>query len=393
MSPLSLAECLGRDEFLTKTMHRTYRHVPDAIEEPAELMSWDALNAILATHRLVQPRLRLSADGEVISQDRYASPITARRQVAWQRINPAQLSALLAEGASLVLDAVDELHPPVSQAASELERWLRTSIQANLYASWTAREGFGLHWDDHDVLVVQIYGLKRWKLYGQTRFAPTYKDTEQPEPPGGGPVANLVLRQGDLLYLPRGWWHSVSASEGEPSLHITFAMQPVTGATLLYWLADEIGSREALRMDLPVHAPEASQKAYLDLFRSEVTTALADPGLIARYIAARDAAEVTRLWPSLPHITCVPPDPAVRIRLTSSRARIESADEGILFLACNTKCNLPDRTRPMLDLLIAAMPRPVRLGELAAASNLTLDEAAAVATHLLAGQGVTAEGP
>ena len=106
MSPLSLAECLGRDEFLTKTMHRTYRHVPDAIKEPTELMSWDALNAILATHRLAQPRLRLSADGEVISQDRYASPITARRQVAWQRINPAQLSALLAEGASLVLDAV-----------------------------------------------------------------------------------------------------------------------------------------------------------------------------------------------------------------------------------------------------------------------------------------------
>ena len=47
-------------------------------------------------------------------------------------------------GASLVLDAVDEPHPPVSRAATELEQWLRTGVQANLYASWTAREGFGV---------------------------------------------------------------------------------------------------------------------------------------------------------------------------------------------------------------------------------------------------------
>ncbi|WSC07830.1 cupin domain-containing protein [Streptomyces scopuliridis] len=54
----------------------------------------------------------------------------------------------------------------------ELEHWLRTGVQTNLYASLTAREGFGVHWDDHDVIVIQIDGAKRWKLYGPTRTAP-----------------------------------------------------------------------------------------------------------------------------------------------------------------------------------------------------------------------------
>ncbi|WP_323138656.1 hypothetical protein [Streptomyces mirabilis] len=27
-------------------------------------------------------------------------------------------------------------------------------MQANLYASWTSTEGFGMHWDDHDTVIV-----------------------------------------------------------------------------------------------------------------------------------------------------------------------------------------------------------------------------------------------
>jgi hypothetical protein len=48
-----------------------------------------------------------------------------------------------------VLDAIDELHPGLHHLAAELERWVRTSCQINLYASWTGTEGFGTHWDDH----------------------------------------------------------------------------------------------------------------------------------------------------------------------------------------------------------------------------------------------------
>jgi hypothetical protein len=129
LPPLRMAECLGRGEFLAGVLHRTWHHVPCALKDPAALMSWDALNTILTVHRLDPPRLRLSSGGEVLPQYRYAAPVATRRHAVWQRLQPAELHARLAEGASLVLDAADELHPPVGDAAAGLEQWLRTGVR------------------------------------------------------------------------------------------------------------------------------------------------------------------------------------------------------------------------------------------------------------------------
>lgn len=394
MSPLNLAAHLGQDEFLAQVLHRQHAHIPAALSNPAELIAWDDVNTILATHRLEPPRLRLSANGEMLPAHRYTGPVTTRRHTVWQRLHPTELHARLTEGASLVIDAVDELHPPVGRAAMELEQWLHTGVQANLYASFTAREGFGVHWDDHDVVVIQIDGAKRWKLYGPTRTAPMYKDTAEPEPPPEEPVVELVLRPGDVLYLPRGWWHSVAASEGEHSLHLTFGIQTTTGAQLLSWLADDLRRHDVLREDLPVHATAAQQAAYLERLRKEVAAALEDPDLICRYAAMRDATDLTRLRPSLPHISGIPADPDVRVRLTTARAHLEPAGNGggVVFRACDTEWELADEALPLLQRLMSAAPCAVSLGELAAVAGISVADVAAVVSELMGGQAVTVEG-
>ncbi|WP_435224332.1 cupin domain-containing protein [Streptomyces sp. Tue6028] len=394
MSPLNLAAHLGQDEFLAQVLHRQHAHIPAALSSPAELIAWDDVNTILATHRLEPPRLRLSMDGEMLPAHRYTAPVTTRRHTVWQRLHPTELHARLTEGASLVIDAVDELHPPVGRAAMELERWLRTGVQANLYASFTAREGFGVHWDDHDVVVIQIDGAKRWKVYGPTRTAPMYKDTAEPEPPPQEPFVELVLRAGDVLYLPRGWWHSVAASEGEHSLHLTFGIQTTTGAQLLSWLADDLRRHAVLREDLPVHATAAQQAAYLERLRKEVAAALEDPDLVGRYTAMRDATDLTRLRPSLPHLTGIPAAPNVRVRLTTARAHLEAAGngDGVVFRACDTEWELADEALPLLQSLMSAAPCAVSLGELAAVAGTSVAHVAAVVSELMDGQAVTVEG-
>ncbi|MGW0708161.1 cupin domain-containing protein [Streptomyces sp. NPDC002643] len=394
MSPLNLAAHLGQDEFLAQVLHRHHRHVPAALTNPGSLITWDDVNTILATHRLEPPRFRLSADGEMLPAYRYTAPVTTRRHTVWHRLHPAELHACLAEGASLVIDAVDELHPPVGRAAMELERWLRTGVQTNLYASWTAREGFGVHWDDHDVVVIQIDGAKRWKLYGPTRTAPMYKDTDEPEPPPEEPIAELVLRPGDVLYLPRGWWHSVAASEGEHSLHLTFGIQTTTGAQLLSWLADDLRRHDVLREDLPVHATAAHQATYLERLRKEVTAALEDPALIGRYTATRDGTDLTRLRPSLPHIAGVPADPEVHVRLATARGHLEPAatGDGVVFRACDNEWEMAEEAQPLFQRLMRAAPSTVSLGELAAAARIPVAEVAAVVSELMNGQAITVEG-
>ncbi|MCF3146122.1 cupin domain-containing protein [Streptomyces platensis] len=273
---------------------------------------------IIARHRLEPPRLRLFHDGSQIPQHSYAHPVVSKRHTVWHRIEPANLHHQLKDGASLVLDAVDALHPGVEDLATALERHFRTDVQVNLYASWTPKEGFGVHWDDHDVVVVQIEGAKRWKIYGATRIDPLRVDTEAPEPPTGAPVAEIVLQAGDMLYLPRGWWHAVAATEGR-SLHLTCGLKPTTGADLLSWLADQLRVSNTIRANLPYFAPPDERTAYLQALRKEFADALHE-GVIEEFINARGSTDPGRPMPSLPFVDGIPADGSLCVRLTAAGA-------------------------------------------------------------------------
>ncbi|MEN8650978.1 cupin domain-containing protein [Streptomyces sp. 21So2-11] len=381
---------LGED-FLAQAYGRTYRVVRGDATTTADLFGWEDLNTILAQHRLEAPRLRLSAGGEMLHQHTYARPFMTRRSTVWHRMQPNALHARLSEGATLVLDAVDELHYGAQTLAAELERFLRTGVQINLYASWTDTEGFGTHWDDHDVVVVQLDGAKRWKLYGPTRKAPLHRDVEAPEPPPEEPVVDLVLTSGDVLYLPRGWWHAVAASEGQHSLHLTCGLQTVIGADVLIWLADVLRAEEAVRGDVPRLLSEAEQRAYAAQLGKIVSDEFARPDLIDRFLAARDAGERLRLRPSLPYLSAVPPQADLPVRLLANRPRLTTDADGLAVLAAGgEEWSFAGQARPLLDLLLDGQSHA--LGVLAEAAQVSVGQAATLVTELVSGQIVAVGG-
>ncbi|GHI90417.1 cupin domain-containing protein [Streptomyces xanthophaeus] len=387
----SWAGRLGGDTFLAQTYHRSYAHFTGAADVGG-LFTWDDLNQIIATQRLEPPRLRLSADGETVPLHRYAVPTTNRRAVTWSRIQPAELHTQLKDGASLVLDAVEKIHPAVREAAEGLERFLGTSVQANAYASWTEREGFGLHWDDHDVVVVQLHGAKRWRLYGATRQAPTFRDVESPEQPEGDPVADIVLAAGDVLYLPRGWWHAVTADQGTESLHLTFGMVPHTGADLLLWVVDQLRATLPLRTDIPRFAALPEQSHFLAAVRHEVLDLLADPRLIEHWAESADTTDLGHAVPSLPYVDGLPADPEIAVRLTAPRARTTvNAGHGTLTLsAAGTAWDFTESAGPVLRTLL--LGQPTTLGDLAAVAGLEVKDVADLVWVLIQGQAVSVVG-
>ncbi|MFJ1931600.1 cupin domain-containing protein [Kitasatospora sp. NPDC086801] len=384
----SWAARLGGDQFLTQALHRSYAVFPAEDADTATLLSWDDLNSILATHRLDPPRLRLSKDGQAVPVGWYSTPSTNRRGVAWNRLHPAQLHAQLAEGASLVVDAIDEIHPPIRAAADALERFIGTPVQTNAYASWTEQEGFGRHWDDHAVVVVQQYGAKRWRLWEPTRQAPTFRDVESPEEPEGEPVADFVLHSGDILYLPRGWWHSVTADQGSESLHLTFGLVAQTGATLLGWLVDELHESAAVRTDVPLHASATEKAAYLADLRTAVLTALSNPDLIDRWAWSTGTTHFGRPAPSLPFVNAVPPDREVTVQITAARAELTSSPgTGTVTLsAAGTAWDFAERAVPALQILLTG--DTASIGDLADAAGLEAKEVADVLTALIRGQAL-----
>ncbi len=388
----SWAVRLGGDSFLAQTLHRSYAVFPGTAADVAGLLSWDDLNGLLATQRLEPPRLRLSLDGEAVPHSRYTVPMTNRRAVTWHRTLPAELHAQLAKGASLVVDSIDTMHPPIGSAAEGLERFLGTLVQVNAYASWTEREGFGTHWDDHDVVVVQMYGSKRWKLYGATRTAPTFRDVEAPEEPQGEPVADLVLTPGDVLYLPRGWWHAVSADQGTESLHLTFGLVTHTGAELLNWAVDELRSHLALRLDVPRHGSPREQVAFVRELREALALELADPNLVSRWAESVDTTHVGRAVPSLPYVNGLPERAEVSVRLTAPRARLtENKAEGTVTLAAaGTAWDFAEQAAPALRVLMAG--HPATLGALAATADLEVKDVASLLSVLIEGQAAAVVG-
>ncbi|MEW2586280.1 JmjC domain-containing protein [Streptomyces virginiae] len=387
----SWAGRLGGDTFLAQTYHRSYAHFPGTANT-AGLFSWDDLNRIIATQRLEPPRLRLSADGEMVPLHRYAIPTTNRRAVTWSRIQPADFHAQLKDGASLVLDAVEKIHPAVGVAAEGLERFLGTSVQANAYASWTDREGFGLHWDDHDVVVVQVHGSKRWRLYGSTREAPTFRDVESPESPEGDPVADIVLAPGDVLYLPRGWWHAVTADQGTESLHLTFGMVPHTGADLMLWVVDHLRSSLALRKDIPRFASLPEQSDFIEAVRREVLDMMADPRLVERWAESSDTTDLGHAIPSLPYVDGLPARPEITVKLTAPRGRLTAnpAHSTVTFSAAGTAWDFAESAAPALGTLLIG--QPVTLSTLADSAGLDVKDVAELVWVLIEGQAAAVVG-
>src|SRR5690242_57797 len=161
---------LGKDAFLSAYWEKSWLHLPGAVGRFSDLLSWDELSAILENTRMAPPHIRLSKDGQTIDAERYVyTPPGAGNA---PRIDPGRLVALLAEGATLVLHGVEEVAPKVRALSNAFRDTLQARNHVNLYAGWRSENGFDLHWDTHEVMVLQLHGRKRWQIFRPTQDYP-----------------------------------------------------------------------------------------------------------------------------------------------------------------------------------------------------------------------------
>ncbi|GAA3205758.1 cupin domain-containing protein [Actinocorallia longicatena] len=376
-------QVLGGD-FPAQHLGRNYAHLPAPDGQQgrfADLLTWEALNAVLDSARLEAPRLRLALDGDTVPPHLYSERQSYRRMQDWMRPIPPLVHQQIADGATLVLDTIDELHPPVRDLASELERLLRRPVTVNVYASWTSREGFGTHWDDHDVLVFQVSGRKRWRIYGPTRPSPMYRDVVFADVPPEQPLAELTLGAGDVLYVPRGWWHAAAASEGEPSLHLSCGLGTHTGADLLGWVVDRLRDNDTVRADVPRFATGAERAAWAasmaKLLAEELTA-----DVVERYGAARDAAATPRGGFSLPlAVAGNLEDPGTIVRFAVTRPVIDHHADGVTVAAGGRRWTLDAAAGPVFELLAGG--QPLAVSALADAAGLPVDLVAGMLQTML----------
>lgn len=331
-----LLEPCPRQEFLDAWRGRAFKHVRGPEGKFSALLTWPKLNETLQRHRLDYPRLRLMRDGRALpvnSYIRYTGGSMGRPKIP--RLNTVSFSERLREGATLVLDAVDELDAPLQTIAETLEREFGERVQINMYAGFRTSPGFDLHWDDHDVFILQVAGRKRWQLYGETRKNPLAGERNLTPKPEGPPLWEETLRDGDLLYIPRGHWH-VALPLDEPTLHLTVGVHRRTGAHLLEWLAGRVKEREAFREDLPRLASKEERISHARRIREELLAELSDD-LVERCLADEDARALPRQQTSLPSIArkdSFLQSPETVLRWTPPRKVELKAENGVVEFSC-----------------------------------------------------------
>ena len=127
---------------------------------------------------------------------------------------------------------------------------------------------------------------------------PRHHAREAPGAPAHDPVWEETLEDGDLLYIPRGWWH-VAQPLAEPTLHLTVGVHKRTGLDLLRWLTERMRASVAFRRDLPRLEGADARARHAAALREELLAAL-DDAVLERYFEDHDAQAEPRAALSMP---------------------------------------------------------------------------------------------
>lgn len=204
--------------------------------------SQDAVRANLTCIRTVKTESRIIAEREAGVPARFLSKSLA-----------ASLQAMLNDGYSLVVMHVNQHWLPLARLLRELEVFFLNPLDTVLFYSPPNVQGAPPHFDPYDNYVLQISGEKHWKVYKPKIELPLNSQLRSvTDESFGDPIAEVRMRPGDLLYLPRGTIHEATCGE-EPSIHVTLYNYAYRWRDLLCDVIERLAEQEvALRRGVPV---------------------------------------------------------------------------------------------------------------------------------------------
>ncbi len=221
----------GVGAFFRKSWDRRALHIRNhgAPRRFAKLLSFESLLELFR-HNRVQPQYaRFSRkDGSSFND--------ARLRDAGGKglfLFDAVFAFLRKASGSVVLNHLNDYHPPANQLVNALAEIFRCIVKVNAYFSPKESRLFPLHWDTHDTFILQAEGTKEWHVYEPVVRLPL-EDRHSSE--GFEFTAKgrrkLIMRPGDVLFLPRGVPHQAFAKAAD-SLHLTIGLYVPTWLSII----------------------------------------------------------------------------------------------------------------------------------------------------------------
>ncbi len=196
------------------------------------------------------PTFRLVRDGATLQASTYCRSAGIGNRTIDDVIQPNRILELHAAGATMVVQGLQLTDPHLARLAVNLALDLDQAVQVNAYLTPQAAKGLELHFDYHDVFVVQLGGAKRWRVWeplARTRLP--VKAARVPMPTFdelGPPALDRTLEAGDVLHLPRGFPHAAETVDAA-SAHLTIGVLAATWHQAVRHAVDATVAAGALR--------------------------------------------------------------------------------------------------------------------------------------------------
>ncbi|OBK54812.1 cupin domain-containing protein [Mycobacterium kubicae] len=222
-----------------------------------DLLSPAAVDELIAERGVRAPFIRMARHGELLAKDCFLGPAGFGAEMPDQ-VDSAKVLGQFAAGATIVLQGLHRLWPPLIDFVRAMVDDLGHPTQANAYITPPDNRGFDPHYDVHDVFVLQVAGTKRWIVHEPVHVDPLpsqpwtdHRDAISRRVRDQQPVVDTVLSPGDALYLPRGWVHAAEALENT-SIHLTVGVSALTAVDVVRTIADVLATMPEFRKSLPM---------------------------------------------------------------------------------------------------------------------------------------------
>lgn len=233
---------------------KKYIHLKNENENLKEVMNINNLNKLISMHNCWDKKnFSLVLNKNTIP---FSAFLTTGDALGFAKMapDPIKVENYIKKGASLVLNDLVYFSEDIEKLASDLQTITNGRCQANLYFSMQSHQAFAPHFDTHDVFALHCEGEKLWNIYENFEKDPInhpiFKQelndkTENP----GKIIDQVLLKPGDLLYLPRGQFHDALASKNG-AIHIAFGITYLKPIDIFQYYYEQIIVNDYFRSDI-----------------------------------------------------------------------------------------------------------------------------------------------